>query len=231
MRPIGDPPVGWPEFDYSLPPGKDDKATVAPYKPLCQFTGHPTLDGMLTVWHGAVTRAGPPSWKDLADKIWHPWSTSLLLVESRGDGKPLQSVEAFPVATTLLGLPLFFKGALPMDTPQMTELAEMARQVTELRLMIPRILPATVHAEWNIRPAACRRRAAGAGPGVVLARADSAGAVRGGASRAAWESEGREIRWGKRVRRPLTLTLSQRERGTRWRKNGVVSTGWSGHGG
>jgi hypothetical protein len=42
--------------------------------------------------------------------------------------RPLHSVEAFPVATTLLGLPLFFKGALPDDAPQIKELAEMARQ-------------------------------------------------------------------------------------------------------
>jgi hypothetical protein len=147
MRPIGIPPVGWPEFDYTLPPRKDGKATEAPYKPVRQFTGHPTLDGMLAIWHGAVTSAGPPSWKDLADKIWHPWSMSLLLVESRGPTKPLHSVEAFPVATTLLGLPLFFKGALPDDTPQMKELAEMARQVTETRAMIPRILPARTHTD------------------------------------------------------------------------------------
>jgi hypothetical protein len=147
MRPIGIPPVGWPEFDYTLPPGKDDKAAEAPYKPVRQFTGHPTLDGMLVVWHGAVTSAGPPSWKDLADKIWHPWSTSLLLVESRGPKKPIHSVEAFPVATTLLGLPLFFKGALPDDAPQMKELTEMARQVTETRAMIARILPARTHAD------------------------------------------------------------------------------------
>jgi hypothetical protein len=34
-----------------------------------------------------------------------------------------------------------------MDTPQMMELAEIARQVTELRLMIPRILPAATNAD------------------------------------------------------------------------------------
>jgi hypothetical protein len=145
MRPIGVPPVGWPEFDYTLPP--HDSTTEAPYEPARQFTGHPTLDGMLSVWHGAVTSAGPPRWEDLADKIWQPWSTSLLLVESCGPAKPLRGVEAFPVATTLLGLPLFFRGALPMDTPQMAELAEMARLVSETRLMIPRILPATTHAD------------------------------------------------------------------------------------
>ena len=91
---------------------------------------------------GAVTPAGPPSWKDLADKIWHPWSTSLLLVECRGKAKPVRSVEAFPVATTLLGLPLFFRGDLPMDNPLTAELAEMTRQVSDARAMIPRILPA-----------------------------------------------------------------------------------------
>ena len=108
-----------------------------PYQPPRLLTGHPTLDAMLGVWHGACSPSGPPRWEDLADLIWHPWSMSLLLVESRGDGKPLHSVEAFPVATTLLGLPLFFKGALPMELPQMKELAEMARQVTETRAMIP----------------------------------------------------------------------------------------------
>jgi hypothetical protein len=66
----------------------------------------------------------------------------LLLVECRGKGKPVRSVEAFPVATTLLGLPLFFRGDLPMDNPLTAELAEMTRQVLEARRMIPRILPA-----------------------------------------------------------------------------------------
>ena len=88
---------------------------------------------------------------------------SLLLVESRGDGKPLHSVEAFPVATTLLGLPLFFKGALPMELPQMKELAEMARQVTETRAMIPRILPARTQADGiAVRPLAAGVPFAGA---------------------------------------------------------------------
>ena len=140
MRPIGDPPVGWPEFDYTLPP--EDKVAEPPYHPPRLFTGHPTLDGMLSVWHGAVTPAGPPRWEDLADKIWHPWSTSLLLVEIRGPKKPVQSVEAFPVASGLLGLPLFFRGDLPMDNPHAAEVAELARQVAETRRMIPRILPA-----------------------------------------------------------------------------------------
>jgi hypothetical protein len=97
---------------------------------------------MLIVWHGAVTPAGPPSWKDLADKIWHPWSMSLLLAECRGKAKTVRSVEALPVATTLLGLPLFFRGDLPMDNPMTAELAEMTRQVSDARTMIPRILPA-----------------------------------------------------------------------------------------
>jgi hypothetical protein len=140
MYSLDNPSACWPEFDYTLPPGDDD--AEAPYKPARQFTGHPTLDGMLIVWHGAVTPAGPPSWKDLADKIWHPWSTSLLLVECRGKAKPIRSVEAFPVATTLLGLPLFFRGDLPMDNPLTAELAEMTRQVSDARAMIPRILPA-----------------------------------------------------------------------------------------
>jgi hypothetical protein len=132
-----------------LSPGEPfgDGVGGAPYQPPRLLTGHPTLDAMLDVWHGACSPSGPPRWEDLAELIWHPWSMSLLMVESRGDGKPLHSVEAFPVATTLLGLPLFFKGALPMELPQMKELAEMARQVTETRAMIPRILPARTHAD------------------------------------------------------------------------------------
>jgi hypothetical protein len=31
--------------------------------------------------------------------------------------KPARGAEALPVAATLLGLPLFFKGVLPMDNP------------------------------------------------------------------------------------------------------------------
>lgn len=63
-------------------------------------------------------------------------------MECRGKAKPVRSVEAFPVATTLLGLPLFFRGDLPMDNPLTAELAEMTRQVSDARAMIPRILPA-----------------------------------------------------------------------------------------
>jgi hypothetical protein len=67
------------------------------------------------------------------------------LDEIRVNGKPVRSVEAFPVATTLLGLPLFFRGDLSMDNPltaELAELAEMTRQVSDARAMIPRILPA-----------------------------------------------------------------------------------------
>ena len=94
MYSLDNPSACWPEFDYTLAPGDDD--AEAPYKPARQFTGHPTLDGMLIVWHGAVTPAGPPSWKDLADKIWHPWSTSLLLVECRGSGQACPQRRGLP---------------------------------------------------------------------------------------------------------------------------------------
>src|SRR4051794_16810662 len=52
------------------------------------FTGHPTLDAMVGVWHGACSRSGPPRCPNQADRIWHPWSTSLLLLESRHRMKP-----------------------------------------------------------------------------------------------------------------------------------------------
>jgi hypothetical protein len=41
--------------------------------------------------------------------------------------KPARSAAAFPVAATLLGLPLFFEGVLPMDNPQTAELESVRR--------------------------------------------------------------------------------------------------------
>jgi hypothetical protein len=128
----------------------DHAVSVPPYHPPQLYTGHPTLDAMLAVWYGACTGSGPPRWEDLADLIWHPWSTSLILVESRHRMKPARSAAAFPVAATLLGLPLFFEGALPMDNPRTAELSEMTRAVSMRRRMVPRILPATTRPDGTV---------------------------------------------------------------------------------
>jgi hypothetical protein len=135
-----------------IPPGAshDHAAGVPPYHPPQLYTGHPTLDAMLAVWYGACTSSGPPRWEDLADLIWHPWSTSLILVESRHRMKPARSAATFPVAATLLGLPLFFEGALPMDNPRTAELSEMTRVVSMRRGMVPRVLPATTRPDGTV---------------------------------------------------------------------------------
>ena len=63
---------------------------------------------------------------------------------------PVRSVEAFPVAATLLGLPLLFKVGLPMDNPQRAELSEMTRVASMRGQMVPRILPARIRADGSV---------------------------------------------------------------------------------
>jgi len=144
----GNPPGEPPGFAPGEPSGHG--AGAPPYYPPRLYTGHPTLDAMLIVWYGACTNSGPPRWEDLADLIWHPWSTSLILVESRHRMKPARSATAFPVAAALLGLPLFFEGALPMDNPRTAEMSEMTRVVSMRRRMVPRILPATTRPDGSV---------------------------------------------------------------------------------
>jgi hypothetical protein len=148
MPTLENQPGDAPGFSSGEPVG--DGAGGAPYQPPRLLTGHPTLDAMLDVWHGACSPSGPPRWEDLADLIWHPWSMSLILVESRHRMKPARSAEAFPVATTLLGLPLFFRGALPMDNCQAAELSEMTRVVSMRQRMVRRILPARTRPDGSI---------------------------------------------------------------------------------
>jgi hypothetical protein len=75
---------------------------------------------------------------------------SLILVESRHRMKLARSAAAYPVAATLLGLPLFFEGALPMDNLQTAELSEMTRVVSMRRRMVPRILPARTRPDGTV---------------------------------------------------------------------------------
>jgi hypothetical protein len=116
-------------------------APVPPYRPPQLFTGHPTLDAVLTVWHGACDKSGPPHWEDMADLIWHPWFTHLLMAESRSRMKPARCAASFPVATALLGLPMWFGGILPLDNPRTAALSEMTRVVSMRRHPVFRILP------------------------------------------------------------------------------------------
>jgi len=135
----------------NLPGASHGHAVGAPpYCPPRLYTGHPTLDAMLIVWYGACTSSGPPRWEDLADLIWHPWSTSLMMVESCQRMKPARSAAAFPVAASMLGLPLFFEGVLPMDNPQTAELSEMTRVVSMRRRMVPRVLPARTRPDGTV---------------------------------------------------------------------------------
>ena len=91
--------------------------------------------------------------------------------------RPARCATAFPIAATLLGLPLFFKGALPMDNPLTAELLEMTRMVPMGCPMVPRILPRKNPVEQHGLPSVGRRRAIGAGPGIDLERVGGAGFV------------------------------------------------------
>ena len=114
---------------------------LQPYRPPRLFTGNPTLDAVLTVWYGACDPSGPPSWQGLADAIWHPWFMTLLVAESRHRMKPARCETGFPVATALLGLPMWFRGVLPMDDPRTAALSDMVRVVSMRRRPVFRLLP------------------------------------------------------------------------------------------
>lgn len=123
-------------------PGNHASAAVPPYRPPRLFTGYGTLDAALTVWYSACDKSGPPHWEDLADLIWRPWVMNLLMVESRHRMKPARCAQALPVATALLGLPMWFAGALPLDNPPTAALAEMVRVVCMRRRPVFRLAPA-----------------------------------------------------------------------------------------
>jgi hypothetical protein len=116
-------------------------ATVPPYRPPRLFTGRHSIDAALAVWYGACDKSGPPSWGKLSDLIWHPWFMNLLMVESRHRMKPAQCIKSFPVATALLGLPMWFGGTLPLDNPQTAALSSIVRVVSMRRRPVFKLLP------------------------------------------------------------------------------------------
>jgi hypothetical protein len=132
-----------------LTPG--NHAAIPPYRPPQLFTGHRSLDAALAVWYGACDKSGPPRWEDLADLIWHPWVMNLLMVESRSRMKPARCAKAFPVATALLGLPMWFGGVLPLDNPRTAALSDMVRLVSMRRRPVFRLLPAGSEADGTAR--------------------------------------------------------------------------------
>ena len=192
MRPIGIPPVGWPEFDYTLPPAKTARPPTRRTNPR---GSSPVTRRSTACWPSGTVLSPAPGLQ--AGRIWPTrsgipgarlccwWSAWADEAASQRRGIPGRDDAARPAAV--------LQGALPDDTPQMKELAEMARQVAETRAMIARILPARTNRGWYRRPAPCYRSAAGAGPGVVLAQTDPAGAVRGGASGEASGCEGERV--------------------------------------
>jgi len=124
-------------------PGNHASAAVPPYRPPRLFTGYGTLDAALTVWYGACDKSGPPGWAKLSDLIWYPWFMNLLMVESRHRMKPARCVKSFPVATALLGLPMWFGGTLPLDNPQTAALSSIVRVVSMRRRPVFKLLPPT----------------------------------------------------------------------------------------
>jgi hypothetical protein len=142
-----------------LTPG--NHATIPPYRPPQLFTGHRSLDAALAVWYGACDKSGPPRWEDLADLIWHPWVMNLLMVESRSRMKPARCAKAFPVATALLGLPMWFGGVLPLDNPRTAALSDMVRLVSMRRRPVFRLLPAGSGADGGSPKTARRLRVVG----------------------------------------------------------------------
>jgi hypothetical protein len=104
-------------------------------------TGHPTLDAVLSFWTAAHREAEPPAWIDIKDRIWHRWTAYLVLVEDRQRTRPARCAIAWPVATTLLGLPMGFTGALPEDNPRTVALTYLTRMTVRRRGMLLRGLP------------------------------------------------------------------------------------------
>jgi|SRR4051794_384951 hypothetical protein len=126
-------------------------APTPPYRPPQLFTGNSTLDAVLTVWYGACDKSGPPHWEDFADLIWHPWFVHLLMAENRSRMKPARCTTAMPVATVLLGLPMWFGGVLPMNNPRTAALSEMTRMVSMRRKPVFRMLPVPPEADGIAR--------------------------------------------------------------------------------
>jgi hypothetical protein len=73
------------------------------------------------------------------------------MVESRHRMKQARSTAALPVAATLLGLRLFFKGKLPIDSSLIAVLSEMTRVVSIRRRLVPRIRPAKIRPDGMVR--------------------------------------------------------------------------------
>lgn len=67
---------------------------------------------------------------------------NLLMAESWSRMKPARCEAGFPVATTLLGLSMWFRGVLPMDDPRTAALSNMVRVVSMRRRPVFRVLPA-----------------------------------------------------------------------------------------
>ncbi len=76
---------------------------------------------------------------------------NLLMVESRHRMKPAQCVKSFPVATALLGLPMWFGGTLPLDNPQTAALSSIVRVVSMRRRPVFKLLPPTPEADGPAR--------------------------------------------------------------------------------
>jgi hypothetical protein len=132
-----------------------DGAVMPSYHHPRLFTGHPTLDRILTVWYGACTRSGPPRWEDMRDLMWQgqtlqPWCVHLVLAESRHRMKPARCAEVYPVAAMMLGLPLFFAGVLPMDNPRAAKLSAFTSLVCRGRRIAFKKLPEKTRADGTV---------------------------------------------------------------------------------
>jgi hypothetical protein len=99
-------------------------------------TGHPVLDGLLSVWQEYRLQSRPPRWSEIRDHIAPEVHAHLILLENQRGMRPPVCIRIGPTAAQLLGLPPNFTGAAWTDESRPHRIAPLTRTVARRKLAV-----------------------------------------------------------------------------------------------
>jgi hypothetical protein len=105
-------------------------------------TGHPILDGLLSVWQEYRLQSRLPRWSEIRDQIAPEVHAHLILLENQRGMRPPVCTQIGPTAAQLLGLPPNFTGTAWTDADRPHRIAPLTQSIARGKLPIRHCLSA-----------------------------------------------------------------------------------------
>jgi hypothetical protein len=99
-------------------------------------TGHPVLDGLLSVWQEYRLQSRPPRWSEIRDHIAPEIHAHLILLQYQGGTRPPLCTWIGPTAAQLLGLSPNFTGTAWTDETRPYRIAPLTRTVARRKFAV-----------------------------------------------------------------------------------------------